>query len=137
MTNKKIQADELENEIKKMLTDYTEEVTDITKDVVDKVADGVMEETKSHITWKDKVYASHFALKTSFEDKRNKRKTWYVKAPHYRLTHLLEFGHHTRLKPNHNGKQSTAKYPHVKYGYEFALKNLEREMKEAIENARA
>lgn len=136
MTNKKIQADELTETIKEFLTEYTDDVTDIAKGVVDDVAEGVAQEVKNHISWKDKIYSSHFALKTSFEDKRNKRKTWYVKAPHYRLTHLLEFGHHTRLKPNHDGKQSTGKYPHVKYGYEFAKNNFEREMKEAIENAR-
>lgn len=133
--NKKIQADELTSEITKMLTEYTEEVTDIAKEVVEKVAEGTMQEVKSHITWKDKTYSSNFALKTSFENKRNKRKTWYVKAPHYRLTHLLEFGHHTRRIKN--GKAYTQAYPHVKYGDEYVRNNLEREMKEAIENARA
>lgn len=135
MTNKKIQADELTNEITKMLTEYTEEVTDIAKQVVDKVAEGTMQEVKSHITWKDKSYASKFALNTSFENKRNKRRTWYVKSPYYRLTHLLEFGHHTRRIKH--GKAYTQAYPHVKYGDEYVKNNLEREMKEAIENARA
>lgn len=133
--SKKIQADDLASEISKMLTEYTEEVTDIAKEVVDKVAEDTMKEIKSHITWKDKTYASKFALTTSFENKRNKRRTWYVKPPYYRLTHLLEFGHHTRRIKH--GKAYTQAYPHVKYGDEYVRNNFEREMKEAIENARA
>ena len=132
--SKKIKADEMSNELVRLLTNYTEEVTEIAKDVVDEIAQGVMDETKSHISWHDKVYSNSFALKKSFEDKRNKRMTWYVKAPHYRLTHLLEFGHITRRIKN--GKARTDKFPHVRYGDEFVKNNLEKRLKEAIENAR-
>jgi len=93
---KNIKSSELASTVAEYLTDYSEEVTDACKEVVDDIAEGVMNETKAHITWKDKKYSGSFALTTSFEDKRNKRVTWYVKSPHYRLTHLLEFGHHTR-----------------------------------------
>lgn len=131
---KTIQVSQLTEEIKSALTDYSDEVTDVAKEVVDKITDGVMDETKRHITWKDKKYSKSFALKTTYEDKRNKRKTWYVKDPHYRLTHLLEFGHKTRRK--RNGKEETAKYPHVQYGYEFAKNNFEKEMKREIERCK-
>ena len=126
-----VKTDEIASTITKWLTEYTEDVTDIAKEVVDEIADGVMEETKAHITWYDKEYSNSFALKTSFENARNKRRTWYVKAPHYRLTHLLEFGHVTR-----NGTTRTRAYPHVRYGDEYAKDNFERLMKERIENAR-
>lgn len=128
---KTIQATELKNEVVKMLTQYDETVTEVAKEVVDDIADGVMQETKNHIEWHDKEYSKSFDLKTSFEDKRNKRKTWYVKAPHYRLTHLLEFGHLRR-----NGQPKTKKFPHVSYGYEFAKNNFEAEMKERIEKCK-
>lgn len=126
----KVKIDDLADEVMKALTEYSEEVTEATKKVVDEVADGVMTETKNHITWKDKVYSKSFALKTSFEDRRNKRKTWYVKSPHYRLTHLLEFGHITR-----NGGRTRA-FPHIRYGDEFAKENLPKKIKEAIENCK-
>lgn len=126
-----VKSDEIASTITKWLTEYTEDVTDIAKEVVDEIADGVMEETKHHINWQDKVYSNSFDIKKSFEDKRNKRKTWYVKAPHYRLTHLLEFGHVTR-----NGTTRTRAFPHVRYGDEYAKDNFERLMKERIENAR-
>lgn len=132
--NKRIQVDELADTIKQYLTEYSDEATDIAKGVVDQIADEVMKEVKNHITWKDHIYSNSFALKTTFENKRNKRKTWYVKSPNYRLTHLLEFGHHTRRIKN--GKAFTEKYPHVKYGDEYLYNNFEREMKEALENAR-
>lgn len=128
--SKKIKADEMSKEIVKMLTEYTEEVTDIAKSVVDEISQGTMDEVKNHIEWKDKVYSKNFAIKKSFEDKRNKRNTWYVKAPYYRLTHLLEFGHITR-----NGGR-TRSFPHVRYGDEFVKNNFENRLKEAIENAR-
>ena len=128
---KKVQVNEFANEITKMLTEYTDEVTEIARGVVENVAQGCADEIKNHITWKDKKYSKSFDLKTTFDDKRNLRKTWYVKSPHYRLTHLLEFGHVTR-----NGQSRTKKYPHVQYGEKFVAENLEREMKEGIENAR-
>lgn len=132
-----MKVDEVKQTIVEWLTEYTDGVTDVAKEVVDDIADGVMEETKRHIMWKNKVYAQSFALKTSFEDKRNKRKTWYVKAPHYRLTHLLELGHVTNYKTGKYGEQKrTKEYPHVRYGYEFAKANFEKEMKEAIEKCR-
>lgn len=126
-----VKANEIANTITKWLTEYTEDVTDIAKEVVDEIADGVLEETKKHISWNDKKYSNSFEVKTSFENKRNKRKTWYVKSPHYRLTHLLEFGHVTR-----NGTTRTRAFPHVRYGDEYAKDNFEKLMKERIENAR-
>lgn len=128
---KKIQANEMADTIVKWLTEYSEEVTDVAKEIVQEISEGVMEETKAHITWHDKKYSNSFALKTSFEDKRNKRNTWYVKSPHYRLTHLLEFGHLTR-----NGTTKTRAFPHVRYGDEYAKENFERRMKEAIERCK-
>lgn len=126
----KIQANQMSDEITKWLTEYSEEVSEVSKQVVDEVAEGCFEEVKNHITWKDKKYSASFQLKKSFEDKRNKRNTWYVESPHYRLTHLLEFGHVTR-----NGGRTKA-FPHVKYGDEFARNNLELKLKEAIEKCK-
>ena len=128
---KTIQANELASEITKMLSEYTEEVTEISKEVVDRVAQGTFDEVKRHIDWNDKKYSRHFELTTSFENKRNKRRTWFVKSPYYRLTHLLEFGHITR-----DGKTYTRKFPHVRFGDEYVQNNFERELREEIENAR-
>lgn len=128
--SKKIQANQMANEIENLLTTYTEEVTELAKQVVDKISEETNQEILNHITFKDKSYTKSFKIKKSFEDKRNKRNTWYVEAPHYRLTHLLEYGHITR-----NGGR-TRSFPHVKYGEEYLEQNFERELKEGIESAR-
>lgn len=72
------------------LTFYTDDICAETKKAVDKVAKEVAKEIRTHITFRNRTgdYIRSFAMKTSYEDKRNKRRTWYVKAPHYRLTHL-------------------------------------------------
>lgn len=128
--SKTIQVDDMANEITRLLSEYNEEVTDLAKEVVDKVAKEANEEVLNHITFKDKKYTKSFRIKTTFEKKRNKRNTWYVAAPHYRITHLLEYGHITV-----NGGR-TRKFPHVKYGDDYVTQNFERELKEGIENAR-
>lgn len=127
---KTTKVDNMANELFEMLTTYTEEVTDLAKEVVDKVSKEANEEILNHITFKDRKYTKSFRVKKTFEDKRNKRNTWYVEAPHYRITHLLEYGHITR-----NGGRTRA-FPHVKYGDEYVSQNFERELKEGIENAR-
>lgn len=133
---KNIKANELSAEITTLLSKYSEALTDECKKVVDEVAEGVLEETKNHITWHDKKYSQAFALKTSFEDKRNKRRTWYVKPPYYRLTHLLEFGHQTRKRHDNDTKPRTAKFEHVKYGDKYLEDNFFRKMEEAMEKCR-
>ena len=128
--NKKIKASEMADTMVEYMTTYTEEATELAKQVVDKITQEADQEVRNHITFHDNKYSKSIMTKTTFEDKRNKRNTWYVKAPHYRLTHLLEYGH-----LNRNGTR-TRSFPHVKYGDDYVTQNFEREIKEAIENAR-
>lgn len=128
---KKVKPNEVAETLENFLSIGLEEYTDIMKEVVDEVSQGVMDETKRHITWKDKEYSKSFELTTTLENPRKKSRLWYVKSPHYRLTHLLEFGHYKR-----NGAWGTRAFPHVMKGYEFARDNFERTLKERIENAR-
>ena len=134
---KKVEADNLTDEITKLLTKYSSAITDECKKVVDECTEGVMREVKNHITFKNKKYVQAFRTKTSFEDKRNKRNTWYVEKPYYRLTHLLEFDHVTNYKTGKYGKQRrTNKFPHVKFGEEYLKDNFFKKMEEAIEKCR-
>lgn len=129
---KTIQVYELANAITEILSEYNEAVTDETKKVVDEISQEVKQEILNHVTFNDNhVYTKAMDVKTSFEDKRNKRNTWYVKSPHYRLTHLLEFRHYTR-----NGRTKTREFPHIRYGEEYLQNNFERKMKEGIEKCK-
>ena len=127
---KKVKVDNLSAEITELLTKYSDNITEECKKVVDEISDGVMAEVKNHITFNDKDYSKWFRIKTNFEDKRNKRNTWYV-LKNYQLTHLLEFGHHTR-----KGGVDTRKFPHVKYGDEYLKDNFFEKMKEAMEKCK-
>ena len=128
---KTIKPDELANTITQYLDIALEDYTKIMKEVIDETAQKVVEETKEHITFHDKVYSKSIALTDEFDTKRSKKKLWYVKAPHYRLTHLLEFGHVTR-----NGTTRSKAYPHVRYGQEYVTEHFADDLKEKIENAR-
>lgn len=127
-----ISIDSLADEIMKELGGYTQDITDGVKNGVDIVAKECNEEIKKHITFKQHAgnkYVKAFRTKTVFEDRYNKRNTWYVSGGQHRLTHLLENGHAL-----HQGGRADA-YPHIKYGEELAKRRMEELSKEAIENA--
>lgn len=129
MSNTK--PDELADLIAEYMSNYSEAVTEELKKAVDVVADETNEEIKKHITFKEHTgkYVKAFRIRKSYEDKFNKRKTWYVANGQHRLTHLLEKGHALR----HGGRADS--YPHIKYGEEFAKKRMGELSKEAIEFA--
>lgn len=108
---------------------YTRGVTEKIKIGIDKVSDEVNEEVKRRVPVKTGKYCRAFRVKKSvYEDNYNKRNMWYVAAPHYRLTHLLEYGYLTR-----NGTTRVAPRPHIIYGQQLA----ERRMMEIAKGAAA
>ena len=125
-------VDEFEAALKKELEDYTLEVTDKVKDIVDIVAEEANREIKSRIKFKQPTgrYVKSFRIKKTYEDRFNKRNTWYVANGQHRLTHLLENGHALAT-----GGRAQA-FPHIKYGEELAKKRIEELTKEAIKSAR-
>ncbi len=61
---------------------------------------------------------------------RNIRATWYVKAPDYRLTHLIVHGHATS-----DGGRTRAN-PFLKNAVDQVLPQYERELEEVIRNGK-
>ncbi|WP_066679329.1 HK97 gp10 family phage protein [Clostridium septicum] len=125
-------VDEFEAILAKELESYTIEVTDKIKDVVDKVSNEANEEIKKRITFKQRTgkYVKAFRIRKAYEDRYNKRNTWYVGNGQYRLTHLLEYGHALAQGG------VTKEYPHIKYGEELAKRRMEELSKEAIKSVR-
>ena len=131
MSKEYCSIDDLVETMECQLADYTDEVTEQMKRGIDRTAKEVNETIKEHATFGGSgKYKKSFAVKTSFEDKRNKRRTWYVKSPNYRLTHLLEKGHN--VQPTGRARA----FPHIEYGERHAEENLEKNIKEEIENGR-
>lgn len=127
--NERVTPEELGNAIAQALTEYSDEVAERMHRAVDKVTEEAAEEIKLRIpfTQRTRKYVRAFATKTRYEDKLNKRNTWYVKSPQYRKTHLLENGHRNR-----NGTHTRA-FPHIRYGEELARKRLPELCEKAIQ----
>lgn len=125
--------DNLAAEISKQLEEYSQEVTDAIKKVVDVVAKEVNEEIKNHINFKEVTgdYVKAFRIKTTQNTRFNKINVWHVTNGQYRLTHLLEKGHALR-----NGGRSSA-FPHIIFGQELAEKRMVELSKEAISNIKS
>lgn len=123
-----IQIEDLSALIAAELESYSEEVTESIKNAVDLVSKEVIEEIKSKVSFNEPTgdYVKSFRIKKSYEDKYNKRNTWYVANGQHRLTHLLEFGHAKK-----NGDRVKA-YPHIRYGEELATKRMEELAEKAV-----
>lgn len=115
------------------LDSYSEEAVEAAKSAIDRVAKGADDAVKAHMTFKERTgrYRKNMRIVTSHEGLYDRRKTWYVKSPDYRLTHLLEYGHLTR-----DGTTRVRPYEHIRYGEEYVQQNLEKEVKRSLEQIR-
>ena len=130
----KITIDSLPQSLDSALAGYRTGGGAAVKKAVERCAKEMDAEIKAHVTFRQRSgqYVKAFQIKTVHEDELNKRVRWQVKAPHYRLTHLLEHGHRI-VDVNHRLHGNTKPYPHISYGAALAEKRLpelvEEEMK--------
>ena len=124
----KIQIGDLEKAISKELSLYDNKITQKAKDASDDVMKELVKNTKNDAPKKSGKYKRAITSDTTFENTRVKINTWYVKAPHYRLSHLLERGHQTR-----NGGRTRA-FHFIEKNEKIAVKNYEKKIEEAIED---
>ena len=107
-TSKTVTADNLANEIAKILTEYKDDLDDLVVDITDEVVKEARDELKIiSPVGETGEYRDGWTISV-----RQKGINFFSKAvwnkKHYRLTHLLEFGHATK-----NGGHTTAQ-PHVR-----------------------
>lgn len=113
-----IKADQLAQEIVKILDDYRDTTIDKMKEAVDKAAKQAVNDLKTSSPKRTGAYAKDWAAKK--DRKANKwayGKVVYNKK-HYRLTHLLEKGHRKV-----NGGMVAAR-PHIAKVEEKAINTL-------------
>lgn len=125
-----IKPDALDKAIKDALREYGNEVRDDLEGVVVELSKKAKDEVKNAAP----VGARKGKYKKSIKEKEVSKNPLeiahkiYAEKPHYRLTHLLEYGHATV-----DGRKRTTAIKHWSKGEEYINKNFERELKEKLE----
>lgn len=95
-SNRKISIDQLADVIDEELTHYHQDVIVKVKKSTRKAMRGMVKETKAQSFIQDTgKYREAIASRVLNESVNALTMQWYVKTPHYRLSHLLEHGHAT------------------------------------------
>lgn len=125
----KITIDGLADAINEELKLYKSDVNDKVKASVRKNMRAMVQETKAQRFKQDTGdYRKAIASKTISNTVNEVTMMWYVKSPHYRLSHLLEYGHATR-----NGGRTIA-YGFIGKAEKTAVTNFEKDIMEALKN---
>lgn len=131
----RISANEVADAIGKTLKMYTSDVTDAIKDQTKKSMADLVKKTKADAprnpNGKKQYYKSITSRKTS-ESNFDVTYTWYVKAPNYRLSHLLESGHKTRRI--RNGKAYTRAFKFISTATNEVEKDFIRKVEGILKN---
>ena len=123
-----INIDQLANEIAKGLSEYSQEVVEKVNISSERVGKAAVKRLKETSPKDSGDYAKSWAMKTEPEIGQPHKKIIHVKAPHYRLTHLLEHGHAKVGGGRVDGK------PHIRPAEEQVIRDFTAEVEEAIRN---
>ncbi len=129
-----ISADKLSDLINQELSAYSEEVTNAVKKAVDETSAELLRNTKRDSPRRTGAYRKSITVTTTKENAFMKQKTWHIKGDLYRLAHLLDGGHNITRNGVIIGKARA--FPHIKKNEEKAIRNLEKKVIEAINNAK-
>jgi len=124
MTN--IDIDQLAAEIAKGLADYSQDVVKKVNVSSERVGKAAVKRLKQTSPKRYGKYAKSWTMKTEPEVGQPHKRIVHVKAPHYRLTHLLEHGHAKVGGGRVEGK------PHIRPAEEQVIKDFVAEVEEAI-----
>lgn len=121
-----ISGENLEKAIENILSEYGDEVSNVLEDVIEDVAKGSAKELKAFN--RGRRPWEHYSKGWTYKIKKGRLDVEGVvhNKDHYRLTHLLEFGHAKR-----NGGR-TAAFPHIAEVNEYAQKEVLKRLEEKL-----
>jgi hypothetical protein len=121
-----INIDQLAAEIAKGLAEYSQDVVEKVNVSSEKVGKAAVKKLKQTSPKKTGEYAKSWTMKTEPEVGQPDLRIIHAKAPHYRLTHLLEHGHAKVGGGRVEGK------PHIRPAEEMVIQEFVAEVEEAI-----
>lgn len=126
----KINIDQLAAEIAEGLADYSQDVVEKVNVSSEKVGKAAIKQLKKTSPRRPPPvggkYAKSWAMKTEPEVGQPHKRIIHVKAPHYRLAHLLEYGHAKVGGGRVDG------IPHIRPAEEMVIQEFMSEVEEAI-----
>jgi len=121
-----ININKLAAEIAEGLAEYSQDVVEKVNVSSEKVGKAAVKKLKQTSPKKTGKYAKSWTMKTEPEVGQPHKRIVHVKAPHYRLAHLLEYGHARVGGGRVSGK------PHIRPVEEEVIREFARELEEAI-----
>ena len=122
----KISVDQLAAEIAKGLAEYSQDVVEKVNVSSEKVGKAAVKRLKQTSPKKTGKYAKSWTMKTEKAIGQPHTRIIHAKAPHYRLTHLLEYGHAKVGGGRVEGR------PHIRPAEEMVIREFMAEVEEAI-----
>ena len=121
-----INIDQLAAEIAKGLAEYSQDVVEKVNASSEAVGKAAVKRLKQTSPKRYGKYAKSWTMKTEPEVGQPHKRIVHVKAPHYRLAHLLEYGHAKVGGGRVEGR------PHIRPAEEMVIKEFVAEVEEAI-----
>ena len=127
---KSIKPGDLGAAIREELTIYHKNVVEGLDAAGDKAVKALAKKTKATAPKDRGEYRKAISSKLLKKSSRGSTFVWFVKAPYYRLTHLLVRGHEKR-----NGGRTRAD-PFLQNALDQVLPEYEKDVKEALQNGK-
>ena len=121
-----ISVDQLAAEIAKGLAEYSQDVVEKVNVSSERVGKAAVKRLKQTSPKRYGNYAKSWTMKTEPEVGQPHTRIVHVKAPHYRLAHLLEYGHAKVGGGRVEGR------PHIGPAEEEVIREFTREVEEVI-----
>ncbi|HHT47544.1 MAG TPA: HK97 gp10 family phage protein [Firmicutes bacterium] len=121
-----INIDQLAAEIARGLAEYSQDVVEKVNVSSEKVGKAAVKRLKQTSPKRTGAYAKAWAMKTEKAIGQPHTRIIHAKAPHYRLTHLLEYGHAKVGGGRVEGR------PHIRPAEEEVIREFTREVEEVI-----